>query len=716
MDSSAGSHLLLRLLWSGDSTVQLMVGLIGVMALAALVLVHLPMWVRLAQIAVLRGSLVTATSDPQSPLERRRDGIEAAFRDSPLAEQWERFLARWQAAADAGPSGDGQRSAVRLIEVLRDHPLIPVGARRSLIPALPGLFLSLGLLGGAAALAMGPGTTAPRQIAEALPPALWGLALWIACRLGGQLLEGRSAYYARCLDELVQRGYRALSQAELATRAARAQCDTVAQLRDELEKGSRELGRALDAGLRRIEQSTAEAASLVSEEQRGSLRGVVEELRTAVRRGVDTHLGSLHQALERAVEHQDSVTGSLADNLERMRETSESNDRVAAALERAATAVDQATTSISAGASDLEPLLTHLRDTGSALERTASQIRQTQEVAAVTVDTVRSSLENAAAAVREQREFVELGLGEIRSVVEHLSHGLGEELTRALGNVDEVLGQALGRLRTTIDESNQTVDRLAGPVRAAEGVTREMHQALERVRVDVGSISQWLIQAVEPIRSTLSHLDDQTASIARALTDFGPRTETVEKTMDALRGSIGEERSHLQTASAELGQRLEKAVEAIGSLERAALEASREIAEAREQAPQERSQIASGEQPPAGPSGGGPPPQGPAGGDPPSRIPEAPDPPNALRRLGADPWARMEKERLAGEGATSPDAHRDRSDYPATRQGAAQSGISRLLQQLPGSDSGGGAERSEEALEQSAEEITYRYLFRKESS
>ncbi len=585
MEGVSRGSIAMQLFWSPDPAVQGLVSLVLAAAGLAVVAVYAPLLWRLARIAVLRGSLRTATRDPAEPVPKQRDGIHAAFQDSPLALEWEEFLRRWRGARTphVPPDRDGlERSPARLSELFAERPILPHGARCSALTALPGFFAAAGVIGSLLAWGLTPAhAPATGQLSLVLPPLAWGLALWAVAGLGARLLEGRFAACALDLDGLVQRAFASVSPSELAAESAHAQHESFDRMKVEFAAASSDFARTLDDGLRRIEKSTAESASLVSEEQRGSLREVVEELRVTVRRGVERHLGSLHDALERAVEHQDAVSGGLAQHFERMVANAESNTRVAESLEQAAGAVQHAASAMTDTAAGFEPVLSHLSKTGTALEETASRIDRTQQSATGAVATVTRSLEGASEAIREQRELVETGVVELRQVVEALGQGLGTDLSRALGEVDQVLSAAVDRMRETIGDSNATLERLSGPIRSAEEVTREMHAALERVRTDVGNISQWLIQAVDPVRNTLSQLDDKTGSVARALIDFSLRVEGMEKTLDAMRGNVGQEGLHLRNASADLSTRLQQTTAALESLERSTQATGTLLAEAR---------------------------------------------------------------------------------------------------------------------------------------
>ena len=453
---------------------------------------------------------------------------------------------------------------------------------------LPGLFLAVGVFAALAGLIPSLGAYGGTELsggaraawmADQLGLALRASALGFLCAMGasliGRLIEGTLEARSHGLDDVVEAAFGSVSPGELAELTRQTQQQSLQTLGIELTRFSNELSERLDRGLQRIEQSTARSASLVSQEQRGALHTVVQELSLSVRQGVEHHLSELRNALQRAVEHQASVTNSLAETFQRMAENAQTQDRVARTLNESASAVDEAARTMHASSVEMQPVLEHLGNTSRALSETADRIGSTQQVVARTAEGVRSSLEHAATGVDDQRQFLELSLGEIRRALVGLGDGLGDSLQRSLREVDDVLGTTVGQLRDTLAESNETIDRMSGPIRAAEGSTRETHLALDRVRDEVEALGQWMSQAVKPLRSGLEDVEGRAEDIARAMSEFTAHTRQIDKTMEALRVEIHEESRRLQGTGSELGRRLKLTSDAVGMLETTTSEAAR---------------------------------------------------------------------------------------------------------------------------------------------
>jgi len=537
----------------------------------AILFVYLPLLVRLFRVARLNRALKRAHVAAENPADNLRAETARAFERSPLASQWESFAARWRSSQALG---EGDRAAVRLIDVLDDQPIVASGAIKNLLPALPGLFVAMGVLGALIGFTGAVATSTPSslsgagaqgltfQIASALWCALWGVAFSMGSVILSRSIEGRFDRLAESLDRMVEGAFPAVSAGELSSQSARAQHEVLGELSQELKHFGSDLTERIDRGLLRIEQSTASAASLVTEQQRGALQNVVQELSLQVQAGVEQHLSSLHDVLERAVDHQGTVTGGLAEAFDIMNENAQVHARVTQTLEDSSASLQEAARSISTTAQDFSPVLEHLKTTSEALSETSVTTGETQQVIAQSAQGIHEAMNQGQAALFEQRQLIEASLDEIRSTVERLSTGLGENLHRALRDVDDALEHTVGRLRDTLEESHHTIDRLASPMRAAEGTTREMQVALERARDEVLALGEWLGESVRPLKSNLGQLEDRAADITRSLTRFGDHTAHVDKTMDALRSEIHEESRRFRASTAELNRNLQQVAEA----------------------------------------------------------------------------------------------------------------------------------------------------------
>jgi len=570
------------ILWSSEPTTQSAIGLVVAVFLFFALTVHLPLAIRLARLSLLQRKLRAKTDrdpdakDPQAILSQ-------ALKASPIAEAFAEFERRWSTAQLEDARG---RAPIRLLDILDDRPLLPLGPRRSLLPLLPGLFVGLGAFAAlyglipsltttAAALEVQPARLAA-ELGLALRAAAWGFLCALAASLSGRLLGGGFDALSAGLDDIVERHFGSISPGELAEFTRQTQQRGLDTLGRELTRFADELNQRLDRGLQRIEQSTARSAALVSEEQRGALHNVVQELSLSVRQGVEQHLSELRKALQQAIDHQTSVTGGLAETFERMVENAQSQDRVAHTLSESAGAVEAAARSLQSAAVEMKPVLDHLGTTSGSLSETADQMRETQRTVARSAEGVRSSLEHAANGVDDQRQFVERSLSEIRRALVGLGDGLGDSLQRALREVDDALGSTVGQLRETLVESNETIERLSAPVRAAEGATREVHVALDRVRNEVEALGQWMHQSLKPLRGGLNDFGTHAEEIRRAIQVFADRTRQIDQTMDALREEIQAESRQLQGSGSELGRKMTRAADAIGNLEIAAAEGTTE--------------------------------------------------------------------------------------------------------------------------------------------
>ena len=150
------ADLVAGLFWPSEPITQTAILLLLSLAAATAITVYGPLVVRLIRIGQLLRAL-KACFDGEGSNAIQRQEVANAFAESPLAYHWSDFVRRWQNAIAADPIQDASlpelsRAPVRLADVLAEHPLIPVGSRRTLLPALPAIFLSAGLLGAFAGL------------------------------------------------------------------------------------------------------------------------------------------------------------------------------------------------------------------------------------------------------------------------------------------------------------------------------------------------------------------------------------------------------------------------------------------------------------------------------------------------------------------------------------------------------------------------------------
>ncbi|HKK50824.1 MAG TPA: hypothetical protein VKA74_04520, partial [Myxococcota bacterium] len=466
-----------QILWSTDPATQRALLIVLSLALLAALTVHLPLAWRALRLWRLERRLRSVLEEEaeSAPTGEASEALLEQLRGSMIEPAFREFERRWQIARLHEGLG---RAPIRLIDIFDERPLLPFGPRRSLLPVLPGLFLAVGVLAALVGLipsvgAFGAEALPADQTAEwmasqlglALRASAWGFLCAMAASLSGRLIEGAHEARSHGLDEVVEQAFGSISPGELAELTRQTQQRSLDTLGGELTRFASELSERLERGLQRIEQSTARSASLVSQEQRGALHTVVQELSLSVRQGVEHHLGELRNALQRAVEHQSSVTGGLAETFQRMVENAQTQDRIARTLGDSASSVEDAARSMRASSLEMQPVLEHLGGTSRALAETAGRIDSTQQVVARTAEGVRSSLEHAATGVDDQRKFLELSLGEIRRALLGLEDGLTESLQRALRDVDGTLSSTVGQLRDTLAESNETIDRLAVPIR-----------------------------------------------------------------------------------------------------------------------------------------------------------------------------------------------------------------------------------------------------------
>lgn len=452
--------------------------------------VYGPLFVRLGALARFVRSLSAFGARPYEP---EGSDLDAAFQRSPAAASWRRFKRDH-------PGGTG------FSDTLARQPLLPRGVRRTFLPAMP---LLLALAGGVASLAVWRATPPDAGAGAALLPGIVGLVLALVAGVLSTWLFGRFAALSSELAEWVD------------TRVLPAAAAAPDALADAVEG-------PLGEGLDRIERAALTAAERMGEgQQRAALR-VLEDLGGALQDGVGERLAGLQAVVRRSIEQQQALANLLSQHLQRLVEDSESHSRVSFSLEQAAVAIEESSRTLGQANAGFGPVVTGLREAETGFRAAAEETRAAQASTARTVEGLERSLEQASALGQEQQRFLESHVGEIRASVELLSQGLGDELTRALGNVEDVVEKLVTRLGDTLSESSDAIGRIAPSMRSAEGMTREMRNNLEQLRNDLSGVSDWLVETSRPARAALSRLDDRTQALVRALTELSDQARQFE--------------------------------------------------------------------------------------------------------------------------------------------------------------------------------------------
>jgi len=496
--SGSVTQLIGGLFWPSDATTQAAILLLLGLAAVALATVHGPLVARLVRVSQLRRS-VQACFDEESSNAIQRQEVANAFTESPLAFHWSEFVRRWQNAIAADPIQDASlpelsRAPVRIADVFAEHPILPAGARHSLLPGLPAIFLCLGLVGAFAGLVLAlpeiglsldppsfDATSRSEQISSlmdhlgmALRIGLWGLMLSLAASIGGRVIEGRFESLAETLDSWVQLAYGAISTGELATRTAHEHRGAILRLQDEVA----ELSRQVSARPRPLIRSTVAApgappAAVDAEATARAIEGLGSSLSEHVARQIDRVLGeqlaALRESLGGAIEKLAGrpADSGLGDVVERLVKSSESQNAASRSLTQTAHSVSDAAGELRSGLDDFADAVTQVRETGAALQLTAQRVESGQAAASRASEALAGSLARAQETATEHRERIESGVEEIRSLI--------AGLVRALENETPLPS---GRDAPAADTS-ALQSRLASVGDRLDGLASEMRSSLE---------------------------------------------------------------------------------------------------------------------------------------------------------------------------------------------------------------------------------------------
>ena len=521
------------LLWSADPHVQLVIAAVLLLAVSAFAFIYAPFAWRLVRLARLRREVSEVlAADESARVQALRGRIDDAFLRSPVAAQWEIFLARWRNSVVT--QGGDDHAPVRLGDLLEESPALPTGARKSLMAGLPGLFLAAGTLGALVAIALA--IPSASQLSElqselqlsalassiemALRTALWGLILSMGSVLCTRFLEGRYLWYGEQLDLLVNCVYPYSPPAE--QRAAPA---GTAPARADLSGLRGELAELLDA--RFAVQAGAMRSLEAQVSELGTASGGADEIRAASRalsaaaREVDGKLDTLRL-----------VSGSLEQAAGR-----------ASGDEQARVAANRT-----------------LRELGDSLREQVQEIQETLREGGLAAGAPRDS--------ELDRELIQAGLTRVESSLQSRFDPLEQRLQQISAEL------AISAAPTKVAVSSEAVDSAVAELRElaaslaesinASGPGEENTSAqLGLIEEELGRMGDILRERLDPIDETLSRtIAEQVGPLRSRLDELGTQWVTADERGDELRAA---QRQWIEATRSELQTKVDAALERFGS-------------------------------------------------------------------------------------------------------------------------------------------------------
>jgi hypothetical protein len=463
-------ELIAGVFWPSEPTTQTAILLLGSLAVAMTVTVYAPLWLRLFRLDRLLHA-VKACFDEETANTAQRRELAKAFADSPLAAQWTEFVRRWRNSVAADPAQDASlpelsRAPVRLSDVLDEQPLLPIGSRRSLLPALPAFFLSAGLMGAFSGLVLSlpeiglsldppsfEETSRSHQISTlmghlgmALRIGLWGLVFSLSAAIASRVIEGHAEELCETLDSWAQLAYAAISTGELAARTAHEQRAALARLQKDVDAL---ISQASD---RSLSSGSDPANTLAIERAITSLGdGLARRLNRLVSEQVTGLRDSLGGAIER-VGRDSSQPDQLAGAVAHLIQSSETQNAASRSLTQTTDTLSDTAEELRTGLDDFADVVTKMRETSSSLALASQRV------------------DGSKAAGREQQERLDADIRDVRAAVQLLAEAIetrsSEPLLSNGGSSD--WSEEISMLRTTTDSVANAIGEIAAAVGASD--------------------------------------------------------------------------------------------------------------------------------------------------------------------------------------------------------------------------------------------------------
>ena len=368
----------LELVITDDKATQIGLASLTGIALILFCLVHIPLGFRLLR-AVLAGRKLRSAASLDSGAEssdadaKRREAVSRALDGTIFEPNLKSFLRGWNDSKN-----DYHQSPMRFASTFLENPLIPPGARRTLLGSIPGIFLAFGILGTFFGL-----TLALSQVQElaqddtdgrinlltaslslAFRTSLLGIVFSVIFVLFARLIEGRAEYHEHSIDGFVHKFYPWLSPDEVSALSLKEQIRSTGTIATALESVSADLQNVLADGLQEIRDSASSTSSVVSEE-------LVNTLSKTLNEGVAAHVSELSSAIAATTESQQSLGLLLQSANEAFQASNDAQQAIHSMLQDTAASVEKASTEITLAGNLFGPATSELSSASSSIKSTS---------------------------------------------------------------------------------------------------------------------------------------------------------------------------------------------------------------------------------------------------------------------------------------------------------------------------------------------------------
>jgi len=485
-------------------------------------------------------------------------GLETSLSDAAWkATIWNPFLQQWHALKDKARHQASH--PLYFVDFCTAERLIPGVANRRLAVAIPGILVSLGILGTFYGLSQGlPAQEAGvgqgdinRLLAglrTALQSSLTGIGLSLLFLFWDKLSMHALDRSVGQLDDVVAQFYPSISESV----AQNEQQQELAETTQQLKTLSTDIAVALESSLKSVmRDAVAEAmqqelkpileqltkavdalSATVSGDMAKTMQDVLNNLKDNLKTAIDSSFGELAESVKGLVRSQKEILTLLELAKTRMEEqgriqeelttrvikSAESLDRVLGALDEITTRLQSAANAVTTATTQLSEATTHTATTHRELVDAQRELSKRVQDELERLESARTSILEAWHGVAaEARDSIQI----IHKAVDGLGSEVTDKLLGALETFDSKLAEVTERFSGTLHEVRETIHELPGLLTkmtdssqamsdSTTSLRDELHGLANNMKISVGDATARAVTAADK----LAVVTESTAAVA----------------------------------------------------------------------------------------------------------------------------------------------------------------------------------------------------------
>ena len=574
------------------------VAFIGLMLLVLILgiwKILIPVFVRALQLGSSRKTIESLRSKDEKLSTIRRNLIGTLFKKAKWAEPgFKAFRLAWE---ESRPNGaDKAILPIRLREYL-PHEVVLEGVRnRRIADALPGIFVSLGILGTFLGLVLGlTGLELDKldQLQDGVAHLVSGLSVSFYTSLFGISFSILFSFFDRLTSRKLERRFLELDdmlcsvypfdsheryarrhyelQADVKQGLQTLATDVATQITDHIGP---KLGEALETHLvpvlkdlhmwiqRHMEDSKSQQDAMYNgfnehmtrlskvitqhfedsqERQSETIEAVLQHYASALTDNFQSHFMDMGNIIKQTTDAQIEIKEHLANFSEQLTSQFEVQADLIDKTNRAGEILGQSLDSLESIAVKLKSSADDITSAASLLESSAQSAKEGQDVLRETmqqqIDTMtetRQELEGIWASISQGSQTM---IANVRQVINELSTGVGDNMVKALDSFDGKVAEVVERFSGTLFEAGQTIEEMPALINQLDSHIRSIGESFnsqKTILLDLKDMTQSMVpENLMIARDAAGHLSESTEKIATTTAEIQSLYDNVSNKLGA---------------------------------------------------------------------------------------------------------------------------------------------------------------------------------------